>query len=1649
MYITNNNSAPGSHYIRGNSTHIVHGTANGNIFYLNYGNSSGSVRQYGAVYQDNSLVGNLWGSSNDGSGSGLDADLLDGQQGSYYLNYDNLSNKPTNIDNADTVDSLHASSFLRSDASDTYTSGTFTFGSGTALDLATNDVYAALRVIRNNGGITDGMYIGYGNSGTGSTRIFGGGSTTGGIRVNGSGNNDIKMGTSSGTAWHSANDGSGSGLDADTLDGINSSSFLRSDADDTTTGHLTFSDSGYSIGSGYHVWKRSYVVNSSNPQELLYEDGNSLPNGGSYRFHAHISGTGTDQSATAVYWNQNGTWKLNVTYQSGTSSNHPEFIISNSVPTIHIDHASNYTIHVLGERLELNEGTGTDNKSGFGTDAYFSVNDTTLRFNPSGSGAINTGNLVWHAGNDGSGSGLDADTLDGYNTLENGANVVLRSNGSGYLNIRNWINVAGTGFYSDTYGNHFHVENNGYIARSGSTTASQIRFQTNDGPTTRGYVYANSSNYIGFLDNGASWLFQARSNGQLYQGNGNGLIWHAANDGSGSSLDSDLLDGQHGSYYLNYNNFSNTPSIPSVGNGTLTINTSGSVSGSGTFTANQSGNSTITITGSGIMQGTNAFGNASFSNAIGEGFRFQRVTGGSNRATTSHHNVLQIPNTSGDIYLAQMAFGTDSSATKLAWRSKGTSFGSWYDIWHSGNDGSGSGLDADTVDGQHASAFLTSESDTLASVTGRGASTSTKSTFSGGASIAGTNHTRSIPTKWYGTAYTNTDIDYYEHNHAKAQLGNTYKYTTSRPVLTSDTNYWVGSMGWGNTDLNTVFSWGSGFWDSWSSPNNSPSGTSHWQGINALHYSANTGNTQYGMQMTMGAGNTNLMYVRGIWGGGFGSWQKMWNAGNDGSGSGLDADLLDGQQGSYYAPASTVPTVHNGTLTITTSGSASGSGSFTANSSANTTINISATDTTANETITLSGSVSGSGTTSITTRFPITQWLNSTDGKGRFYFADSSTTYYKSWSGDHRFRNQSDADIALINSTNIYKMSGSTAYGVWHSANDGSGSGLDADTLDGVELANIARTDIHETFTSNLTVNNNLYIGDNNDGYFFNDTNGRTAFAGGDFYIQSSVTTYYNYATYQYIGDSSGDNIYFRGNVLSGTGWGIDGAGKLNTRDHQINAGYHLQRSDHHSGHLEGSYNNVASNGSKTNPIYTIGSSYNPNDDTLGNMYGVGFASSAYASYLSFTGASNWGFYVAADGDARVFLDGSSGVVTSTGQHYVGSNVVWNAGNDGAGSGLDADTLDGLQASSFVSTHNGSNRTIQAEVGALHFYGDGVNSGNSNYSYAIFQEAGAWSHPYPDLVIAYHTGIKIGGHTSYGGTRFYDNNPTSGQIIASIGDGDNHFRGYHNGFLRHGGSTDHKLITTGNDGSGSGLDADLLDGQQGSYYAPASSIGNGTITINAGSNMSGGGTFTVNQSGNTTITLNSTASGGGGSSGSQTVTARVKANRLDYISATSPATIYTATSGKVIVLEEAICFIDADAVSATGYPSFGYPIRVRLRSQWNSSHNSYVHNDGGMTFTKEALNSLFRSNSQSANYSANMKRFIVAQPRDPTANNPDQQQQIAEVVSSDGTFNTKIQISMDSYVSSGTSEDYYFYFQVRFREITLTDITSASGMITI
>lgn len=112
------------------------------------------------------------------------------------------------------------------------------------------------------------------------------------------------------------------------------------------------------------------------------------------------------------------------------------------------------------------------------------------------------GHTVWHAGNDGSGSGLDADLLDGINlagTSNNGVtwNIVPRIKSDGVMEVGRYIDFH-------------HTSNDGfdYAAR----------------------LHTNGS-----------------SNGVLYLNNNK--IWTAGNDGSGSGLDADLLDGNHASAF--------------------------------------------------------------------------------------------------------------------------------------------------------------------------------------------------------------------------------------------------------------------------------------------------------------------------------------------------------------------------------------------------------------------------------------------------------------------------------------------------------------------------------------------------------------------------------------------------------------------------------------------------------------------------------------------------------------------------------------------------------------------------------------------------------------------------------------------------------------------------------------------------------------------------------------------------------------------------------------------------------------------------------------------------------------------------------------------------------------------------------------------
>ncbi len=80
-----------------------------------------------------------------------------------------------------------------------------------------------------------------------------------------------------------------------------------------------------------------------------------------------------------------------------------------------------------------------------------------------------------------------------------------------------------------------------------------------------------------------------------------------------------------------------------------------------------------------------------------------------------------------------------------------------------------------------------------------------------------------------------------------------------------------------------------------------------------------------------------------------------------------------------------------------------------------------------------------------------------------------------------------------------------------------------------------------------------VYIGDKGNGYFYSDSDGRTAFTGGNFYIQSGVPTTYIYSDTIYIGDGDDSSLVsFRGNQVSGDNWMFTTAGDLDMQGTDI-----------------------------------------------------------------------------------------------------------------------------------------------------------------------------------------------------------------------------------------------------------------------------------------------------------------------------------------------------------------------------------------------------------------------------------------------------------------------------------------------------------------
>jgi hypothetical protein len=296
----------------------------------------------------------IWTSRNDGSGSGLDADLFDG---------------------------LQASQFLKSDALDTQTYGlriedsrVTSVGNDPLLRLRNSNIntssYANIELI-NGDGTTASIAMnaaGQGSYGGDTNLIFGGFSSHIGLSYVSNNSTKVTWNGETGiynfvgtlredgnNVWHAGNDGSGSGLDADTVDGLQASQLLRSDAFDISTGGLKFN------------------TGTSNTGVIQFERNNT----------AHYMGI-------EFRTNSDRNWLI---YTDNTT-------------------ASN-----------LNIQRRTDGEAVIGQVVKFRRDNGVVEFyeNPTKS----NGDVFWHAGNDGAGSGLDADLFDG---LGSGSFAILIEN---------------------------------------------------------------------------------------------------------------------------------------------------------------------------------------------------------------------------------------------------------------------------------------------------------------------------------------------------------------------------------------------------------------------------------------------------------------------------------------------------------------------------------------------------------------------------------------------------------------------------------------------------------------------------------------------------------------------------------------------------------------------------------------------------------------------------------------------------------------------------------------------------------------------------------------------------------------------------------------------------------------------------------------------------------------------------------------------------------------------------------------------------------------------------------------------------------------------------------------------------------------------
>ena len=863
------------------------------------------------------------------------------------------------------------------------------------------------------------------------------------------------------------------GIDASTLDGINSTSFLRSNVADTkTAGNLTFNDNVEArFGANanlriYHSGGTSYVAqtgpgslllsNTNDDSDVVIQTDNGsggvatylLADGSTGQLNLYHYGSlkaNTDSAGFSVTGNitVSGTVdgrdvavdgaKLDG-IEAGATADQDASEVSYDPATSGMTATDvQDAIDELDNRLDNSANTGTSgpvfwSRSGTTVSPINSGDDVSVNGDISVTGNVDGRDVSVDGAKldgieagatadqtaseiltaiktvDGTGSGLDADTVDGLNSTQ-----FLRSDASdiatgpiawnGTLAI---FDPPGGGSGSDTANDVAIALANGHRIAGWDNGYIRTLFEWNVSSDIE--IGQGNTSLIGGINLLPGASGQAKVNGNT--------IWHAGNDGASSGLDADTLDGQEGSYYLDYNNLTNVPSGGSTNADTLDNLDSTQFLRSDTAD---------TFTGTALTI-----------NSATDAKLVMRV----NASDTSDWNYIEFRGANGtrDGYLGTNQTGTmqisqDGGSYLQLSGTAGTANINGNTIWTSGNDGSASGLDADTLDGVQGSGYLRS----------------------------------SVADNFSGLYLRFNDFK-------ELQFG-------------------------GGDDLTIKSDGTDALFDTRS-------------GANITFSNAGTGRISFDM-LNGGIATAGAITVNG---------STVWHAGNDGSGSGLDADYLDGLNSGHFerrsSASGSVSTV--GWYTIAVNAGNRASAKFNINdqtSGAHQSVHFHAAHMygQGNSITVLSNVYYGSSPI----RYIRIKEGSTYDGALLQVYLDSNfsgnwniTENYQSggWvvtslTADgtdpgtvSNFSNLTNVAVQVdvdqgplpgrggnINTTgDIYAGGTTTQYKVWHAGNDGSGGGLDADTLDGVQGSSYLRSDVADTYT-NLAVS-----GSTNGGSFTN-----------------------------------------------------------------------------------------------------------------------------------------------------------------------------------------------------------------------------------------------------------------------------------------------------------------------------------------------------------------------------------------------------------------------------------------------------------------------------------------------------------------------------------------------------------------------------------